>query len=480
MSDNVRSATLATFAGVVAIAAPYGPTTVAPALAAGSLGLLIILASWQPVVVLGLIAATLPLYHEPFLVRDSVLAPSELLLAAAVVGTLVRATGAGPTNAVPTATSARLLAGLRRLNTPFGLIATVALCVLSVLGLVLLVLVDPDARSAGLRELRWTLVEPLVFVGLLLWHATTKRERAYLAGAFVGGGLVVALWGLVDALAGGGVSAGGVTRASGPFPHPNAYGLYLLRPVAFAAAFLVIRRARAVSAWSACGIGGAALVASFSRSAALGLFIGFIVLWPWLSARLRLLTTAGAAALGTALILVAGDRAVGGSGQDSLALRGDIWRAGLAMIRDRPVLGYGPDQFLYVYSPRYVDPAAWAERFTAHGHNLIIDAWVRVGIIGAVCVVLALALIARAGRVVAGAGNERGIDPLGAAAVVALVAAGVQALVDNGYFVHDLAMSAWLLGWLAFATPGRRHRRGALLNESSRNRGGRTGRVPPL
>ena len=481
MLNDVRSITLASFAGALALAALYVPATVPPPAAVAILGVFIVLSTWQPVVVLGLTAATLPLYHQPVEIGASTLAPSELLLAALVFGTLVGLSGAGLERHSLRAGGATSVAGLRRLNTPFGRTALGALGLLSVLALALLAgVAETDARSAGLRELRWTLVEPLLFVGLLLWHATASRARAYVLGAFVTGGLCVALWGLADAVSGGGVSAGGVTRASGLFPHPNAFALFLLRPVAFASAYLVLRNTRAEVPWLACGLGVAALVASFSRSAALGLVVGLILLWPWLSARLRVLLGVGAGTLSLALIVLAGDRAVGGSGQDSLALRADIWQAGLAMIRDRPVLGYGPDQFLYNYSPRYVDPSAWAERFTAHGHNLIVDAWVRVGIIGAVCGVLALVFIARAGRELTQASVQRGIDPLRGAAIVALVAAGAQGLVDNGYFVHDLAMSAWLLAWTAFAPPAPDHRRGAHRHESRGHWSSRAGRFPSV
>ena len=43
-------------------------------------------------------------------------------------------------------------------------------------------------------------------------------------------------------------------------------------------------------------------------------------------------------------------------------------------------------------------------------------------------------------------------QPLGMAALVALVATLAHGLVDNAYFSHDLAMSGWLLAWLAFGT----------------------------
>ncbi len=400
MHESVRAETLASFIGLIAIASLYVADPVAPIAAAGVLAVLVVIASWQPVVVLGLIAATLALFHQPFHAGNRALAPSELLLAAAAIGTLVRVTGGNPSDHRDRVRMWNdLKSGLKRLRIPFGRVTIGALILIAVVEVGLLVQIDdPIARSAGARELRWTIIEPLLFVGLLLWNVSTKRERSFVAGAFVAGGLCVAIWGLADAFGGVGVRAGGVTRASGPFPHPNAFALYLLRPVVLGTAYVVVARVKAISPWIACGLGGAALVTSFSRSAALGLVVAFIVLWPWISKQMRLLTVTGSGILAAALAVIARDRAFGGSGQDSLALRVDIWRSGIAMISDRPVLGYGPDQFLYVYTPRYVDPAGWAERFTSHGHNLIIDAWVRVGIIGAVCVVLALVFVARSAR----------------------------------------------------------------------------------
>jgi O-antigen ligase len=118
------------------------------------------------------------------------------------------------------------------------------------------------------------------------------------------------------------------------------------------------------------------------------------------------------------------------------------------MIDDRPVRGYGPDQFLYAYLPRYVQPTAWGERFTAHAHNFLLDFWIRLGIIGAAFVgfVVLMCLLALARRL---RGPWRS-QPLGMAAVVALIAIFANGLVDNAFFAHDLAMSCWLLAWLAF------------------------------
>ena len=51
------------------------------------------------------------------------------------------------------------------------------------------------------------------------------------------------------------------------------------------------------------------------------------------------------------------------------------------MLRDHPAWGVGLDQFVSQY-PRYIKPDAWQERFTSHPHNLILDFYVRLGLLG--------------------------------------------------------------------------------------------------
>ncbi|MEZ4572940.1 MAG: hypothetical protein R2849_22000 [Thermomicrobiales bacterium] len=119
-------------------------------------------------------------------------------------------------------------------------------------------------RTAAGRSSR-----PLVVRRLADLEYLPEEEQAFVVGAFIAGGFLVGIWGLIDGAVGGGVSAGGVLRVDGPFPHPNAYAMYLLRPVVFAVGYLVVTRTNRPLPWIACGIGGASLVASFSRSAAL-------------------------------------------------------------------------------------------------------------------------------------------------------------------------------------------------------------------
>jgi O-antigen ligase len=59
-----------------------------------------------------------------------------------------------------------------------------------------------------------------------------------------------------------------------------------------------------------------------------------------------------------------------------------LWQAAWQMGLDHPWLGMGPDNFLYAYRTRYVLPSAWQELNLSHPHNLLLDLWTRLGVIG--------------------------------------------------------------------------------------------------
>jgi len=59
-----------------------------------------------------------------------------------------------------------------------------------------------------------------------------------------------------------------------------------------------------------------------------------------------------------------------------------VWQGTVNMIREHPVTGVGPDQFLYQYRSRYILPAGWTEPNLSHAHNYFLDHWARLGIVG--------------------------------------------------------------------------------------------------
>jgi putative inorganic carbon (hco3(-)) transporter len=276
------------------------------------------------------------------------------------------------------------------------------------------------------------------------------RPSRFLAMSLIGGASVAALEAIFDLTTGSGVQVEGVTRIAGPYPHPNALALYTTRVVCLALAWAAFDpRVRGWLAGAAL-VTGVATVASFSRGALVALVLSASLLLPAVERRLRLATILGTLTAASVLVIAERDRMLdlfsGGSG----SLRIDIWRSAIHMIRDRPFMGYGPDQFLYAYVPRYIEPSAWNERFTAHAHNLILDFWIRLGIIGgAFALVAVVSCVVRAHDVVVARRTET--DVLATAGAVALLAALLHGFVDNAYFSHDLAMSGWFLAWLAFA-----------------------------
>ncbi len=413
-----------------------------------ALGLLVVLglACWSPAGVLGAAVAALPYFFRPVEVAGQEFAASELLLLLAAVGTtfkLVVESGIAPVR-IFGAFRSELVAIV---TTPVVLAAGA----LAVLGGVLVVFpYDPDHRAESLREWRWTLVEPALLLVLLVWHRRKQWLPEFAAFALIFGGAVASLHALADLALGGGVSVGGVTRIAGPYPHPNALALMTVRIAILAFVWTILdpRVRRYIGPMLVvCTI---AVAITFSRGAMLAILVALSLVLVNATPRLRLIG-AGSAALSLLLgVVVARDRMLdlfdGGSG----SLRLDIWSSALAMIDDRPVRGYGPDQFLYAYLPRYVQPTAWGERFTSHAHNFLLDFWIRLGIIGAAFaafgVLLCLIALARCMR------DSPRPQPLGMAALVALVATFAHGMVDNAFFSHDLAMSCWLLAWLAFRT----------------------------
>jgi putative inorganic carbon (HCO3(-)) transporter len=165
---------------------------------------------------------------------------------------------------------------------------------------------------------------------------------------------------------------------------------------------------------------------------ALGLLVGGRWLWTALGAL-------GAAAL-AALPLLRTPRFASlfdlQSGTNFFRL--NLWRSTLDMIRDHPLLGVGLDNFLYAYRGRYIRPAAWEEPDLSHPHNVALDYWSRLGLLGLAAglwlqvAFWRLALPLRRLR----SPDERALALGLMGSMVDFLAHG---LVDNSYFLVDLA-----------------------------------------
>ena len=156
-----------------------------------------------------------------------------------------------------------------------------------------------------------------------------------------------------------------------------------------------------------------------------------------------------------------------------------IWHSALRMGRDHPILGVGPDNFLYYYSddkscaPGHMIPWYYRrdndagqhvnfDRCISHPHNLFLDFWLSTGILGLLAALLLLGLFAVLGVRAFRLAEAGWRGPL-LAVLVAMLAFAVHGQVDNSYFLPDLAVLFWLclgvvsLAWRATGAPRLEH-----------------------
>ncbi|MBN2303021.1 MAG: O-antigen ligase family protein [Anaerolineae bacterium] len=311
----------------------------------------------------------------------------------------------------------------------------------------------------AVRDLRVVILEPAAFYFLVRLMRLERRDLVWLVDTLLFTGGTIAVVGLVRFVTGESVvevEEGG-RRLMSVYGSPNGVGLYLGRCLPFALAYVLLLP-RGSWRWAYGAVSGAvmllAVLLSQSRGAImLGLptaLIGVLVWWRGRRAvRPVLLALVATAAMIVVLSFVL--PRLSDPGGDTAIFRRHLWYSSVNLIRERPLTGAGPDQFLYWYRSRYLLPEAWEEPNLSIPHTIVLNHWVNLGILG----VLALAsfqgvfwsMLWRARRRVTGS------DPLLLALV--LGAAGsmidllVHGLVDVGYFGINLAFVFFLLMVLA-------------------------------
>lgn len=434
----------------------YGAAVAASAVAVPpvslvGLGAMLFLGASRIALALAAVAAAVPFWSRLSLhVGPVPVRPIELLIAVAIGASALRWYADGR-SVRQTAASARRAAS--RLTWLDGAaVVLVAWAALSPLW----------AEHAGpaWREWRTVILEPVLFYGLLRVASPRARAIAALDGLVLGAALA-ATWGLVAvALAalgagGGAVAAEGVLRANGPYASPNNLALVLGRilPLCAAVALWGAGRRRRVYATAAIPV-AVGLLATFSRGAVLvGLPVTIVylaVVGPGAGRALRRGAVAAAAAVAAVTLLMlpfaATERvrsAFSLRPGTTLHIRVRLWESAVEAVRDHPWLGLGLDNFLYAYSERYVRRDAVQERFLSHPHNLVLDWWTRLGIPGVALLVVLVAGNLRAGaRAVARSRGGRHALAVGALGVQ--VYALAHGLIDNAFFLVDLAVIWWV------------------------------------
>lgn len=232
---------------------------------------------------------------------------------------------------------------------------------------------------------------------------------------------------------------------------PNSLGLYLERvwPLLVAVAFLGRGRRRTLYGVALVPV-TLALLFTFSRGALLlGLPAAILVMGWRAGGRFRQLTLVSLLA-GVLLIIpllqLPRFAALLDFDRGTTFFRLKLWRSTWRMIRDHPMLGVGPGNFLEAYRTRYVLPTAWEEFNLEHAHNLVLDHWARLGLLG---------LMAGAGIQIAfwrTALQRDRRDPLSVGLMGGMATLLAHGLVDNPVFFPDLAFVLFLTLALAHAS----------------------------
>ena len=383
---------------------------------------------------IGLLAAvaTLPLIALTRPIGSLAFSSSELLVLASAVGSLGR-------SMVP---RSWLISRPRFRATSFD--RPTALLLASAL----LSLLVSEYLRLSLRELRTLVLEPVLAYHLLVaWFP--GRLAIWPVSALLAGAVAIACTGLVGALVGWGLSeAEGVRRIQALYSSPNHFGLLLGRTLPWLLALGWLLPARRLAAMLGATVVGAALVGTFSIGAWLGSGAAVLMLAWMLGGRRLLAVTSGLlVGLGAmALALLRVDRVWShlNPEQGTTFFRLRLWDSALAMVRDHPILGIGLDNFLYLYQQRYIDPSALAEANLSHPHNLILHFWLQLGLLGLVAALWLLARMFSSGLGIFRASEDSVRRALAAGAVASLVDFVVHGLVDNSYFLPDLALIFWL------------------------------------
>jgi O-antigen ligase len=248
--------------------------------------------------------------------------------------------------------------------------------------------------------------------------------------------------------------AGDVPRASGPITDPNDFG-YLQACVLPLAGYLVASEPRRRLLWGICfALMAAAVLASLSRGALVGL--AGLLLWALLTRRVPLggVLLAACTAVAVAALAVViwspliNDRleSHGKIAQQNVSSRQAFWSGAVRMWEDRPLTGVGVDRF-GLEAPNYVrNSQIVLDRPAAH--NAYLEVLAETGGIGLLAFLAFLGstwvLLSRTHRA---AGVAEDVD--GRRMATAMQGTFIVAIVSGTFISAELSMPFWLIGALA-------------------------------
>ncbi len=228
------------------------------------------------------------------------------------------------------------------------------------------------------------------------------------------------------------------SRVVGPFDNPNVFGEYLIMLLPLAVALVLTRRgAQRLIGIAVTLAAGAALVYTWSRGAWLGAMASIGLLLVLYHAVLPFV----AAALPSAI--VSRLTSIGNLADTSTAYRVSIWTASVNMLKDifESGIGTGSAAFSAVYPAYALGGAAYA----LHAHNLYLQIFVELGVVGIAVFVLMLFFFFRSVFSCYRTLGDRTQATTILAMGLGVFALLVQGLTDNVWYNYRIVLLFWLL-----------------------------------
>ncbi len=290
-----------------------------------------------------------------------------------------------------------LFEGLLTLDAQLRRLQPLDMGVLALGGLGILSISWAELRPEAIHELRLMIIGPLLFYVLLRSLKFSATDILLLIDTAIIGGTLIALIGLLNYITGDDVviTADGSRRLLAVYGSPNAVALQLGRILPFAFAYAVLSRSmwrRSFGTITAGCMGLAFLLTQSLGGIVIGLPIALAaLLLAWQGGR-AWGVVAGLGAVGLAALiplsrLIPRLQNLTDSNSATTVFRVNVWRSTLELLQDRPLTGVGLDQFLYVYRSRYIVPEGSADPNLSHPHNIVLEHWVRFGILGVLALV---------------------------------------------------------------------------------------------
>ena len=303
----------------------------------------------------------------------------------------------------------------------------------------------------SLRALRQTVVEPVLLYTVVVGAGGGRVTARRLLLALVASAVAVSLVGIYQYAANENIITAeeSLRRIRGLYGSPNHLGMFLGRafPVALALAALGGTR-RGLFAGALLPI-GVALVLTFSVGAWVGVAAAVVAVALYFGRRVVL--SGGAAALVLcavslpALLRVERIASHLDFSEGTSFLRLQLWGSALDLVWDHPLAGVGLDNFLYYYRDLgYMLPGGWREPSLSHPHNLALDFWLSLGLIGLLLFSVLLYRFYRDAWRVVRRSPVRGDRALALAALASMTDFVAHGLIDASYFRPDLSVVFWL------------------------------------